>query len=355
MKAIPNSLIGARPVTIKDVARHAGLSYAQVSRALNDKYGVGAQTRTRVLKSAQALGYRPNAIARSLITRKTLTIGLIVPDLRNPFFPEVAGAIEAAAEAEGYGVFYSVSDWDPRQEDRYLSLFLERRVDGVVVSPVRRTHGVARLEVPRTVPAVYVASVPEGAHHPGVTIDNEKGARLAVAHLLDRGRRRIAFIGARDGSDSSADRFRGYRSALLDARISYDESLVRLGPFTPKGASSSVRSLFRETGRNEGDAGTPFGAAVNRPDAIFAENDVLAVAAIQTLGDLGLRVPEDVSVVGFDNIPIASLHALDLTTVAQPTEEMGRRAVELLIAQMSGRHASRLTVLEPDLVIRGTT
>ncbi len=328
------------PITIKDIAKRAGLSYAQVSRALNDKFGVKPVTRAKIVEIAAKMGYRPNAMARGLITRTTRTIGLIVPDLHNPFFPEIAGAIEAAAEAAGYGVFYSVSDWDPVQEDRYLSLYFEHRLDGVIIAPVQRSRVANPLDIPRGFPAVYVASVPKHADHPWVAIDNVRGGRMATEHLIAQGYRSIAFIGAKDGSDTGVQRRRGYRQALKHYGLSYDSDFVRLGPFTPKGASDAVQGMIDSR---------------KLPDAVFAENDVLAVAVIQTLADGGYRVPEDVAVVGFDNIPIASLHAIELTTVAQPIIEMGRCAIGLLLDQLEGRQPSESVVLEPQLIVRTTT
>ena len=236
--------------TIKDIAQRAGLSYSTVSRALNGKYGVHRETCDRVQGIAAEMRYRPNAIARGLINRKTETIGLIIPDLRNPFFPEVAAGIEAASESAGYSVFLCASDWSPRREDNYLSLLLERRVDGIVIAPVMRADGRESAEPSGEVPAVYVSSMPHSSSFPYVAIDNRRGGFLATSHLVERNRVPVAFIGA----------------------------------------AEAALSLLR---------GSP------SPGGIFAENDDLALSIIESLTENGHSVPADVGVIGFDDISMA--------------------------------------------------
>lgn len=331
---------GSPGVTIKDIAKRLGVSYATVSRALNDKYGVKHSTRERVVAAARELNYRPNAIARGLITRRTRTIGLVIPDLRNPFFPEVAAGIEAAAEECGYSVLLGSTNWSAEREDKYLNLLAERRVDGIILAPVVRSTAHHASVLPPDIPGVYVSSVPEGVTRGYVVIDNERGGYVATAHLLSRGYAQIAYLGAASGSDTGRARREGYRRALEAAGRTFDPQLVMLGPFTREGAATLIEAAVRD-GRT--------------PRAVFCENDDLALSVIQTLTDLGHDVPDDVAVIGFDDIPWAGLHTVELTTVAQPIHEMGRRALRMLVDFVDGQAELDAVVLEPRLVVRKTT
>lgn len=326
--------------TIKDIAKRTGLSYATVSRALNHKYGVKAATRELVLATAREMNYHPNAIARGLITRRTQTIGLVIPDLRNPFFPEVAAGIETAAEELGYSVLLGSSDWSGQREDRYLDLLIERRVDGIILAPVSRSASRYPEALPPDLPAVYVTSVPEEVSTAYVVIDNERGGYIATEHLLSRGYETIAFLGAESGSDTGRERRRGYRRALEAADKSYDPDRVLLGPFTREGAAALVKRAIAED---------------RVPRAIFCENDNLAISVIQTLMDAGYRVPQDVAIIGFDDISWAGLHSVELTTIAQPIHEMGRRSFFMLADMIENGGSPDAMVLEPKLVVRKTT
>jgi LacI family transcriptional regulator len=326
--------------TIKDIAKRTGLSYATVSRALNHKYGVKATTRELVLAAAREMNYRPNAIARGLITRRTRTIGVVIPDLRNPFFPEVAAGIETAAEELGYSVLLGSSDWSGQREDRYLDLLIERRVDGIILAPVSRSAARYPNALPADVPAVYVSSVPEEVTRAYVVIDNERGGYIATEHLLERGYSPVAFVGAQTGSDTGRERRRGYCRALEAAGHACDPALVLLGPFTREGAADLVRGTI---------------AAKRVPRAIFCENDNLAISVIQTLMDAGYRVPDDVAIIGFDDISWAGLHSVELTTIAQPIHEMGRRSFFMLADMIENGGSPDAVVLEPKLVVRKTT
>jgi len=333
---------GARPrtTTIKDIAKRTSLSYATVSRALNHKYGVRASTRERVIAAAREMNYRPNAIARGLITRRTKTIGIVIPDLRNPFFPEVAAGIETAAEELGYSVLLGSSDWSGQREDRYLDLLIERRVDGIILAPVSRSASRYPNALPADLPAVYVSSVPEEVTAGYVVIDNERGGSIATEHLISRGYLPVAFLGAQSGSDTGKMRRRGYRQALEAAGEPYEPSRVLLGPFTREGAAGLIRAAVAEK---------------RVPRAVFCENDNLAISVIQALMDAGYRVPEDVAVIGFDDISWAGLHSVELTTIAQPIHEMGRRAFSMLRNMIENGSEPEAVVLEPRLVVRRTT
>lgn len=338
-----------RPITIKDIAKAADVSYATVSRALNAKYGVNEGTRERIVKLAEELGYTPNAIARGLVSRQTHTIGLILPDITNPFYPEVAGGIEDAAADRGWGVLLCNTNWDPEREERYLRLLTERRVDGIIISPVSGdSRGTREAIDSLPVPVVYVAKAPKRSPRSCVTIDDVRGGYLATRHLIDEGYREIGFIGA-DTESSVDERLTGFRKAHAEAGIPVREQWIWLEDFRSETGYRTVRRTIESGGY---------------PRAIFAENDLLAVGAIQGIREQGLRVPEDIAVVGFDDIPVASLQDVQLTTVAQPKREMGRIAAGLLFDAMVDEGAGVTTagtdgtpgpnrvVLEPELIVR---
>lgn len=332
--------MSAREATIKDIARKAGVSYATVSRALNGTYGVKPSTRERILAVAGRMGYRPNAIARGLVTRRTMTIGLIVPDITNPFFPEVASGVEDAAREAGYGVLLCNSDWQKVSERQYVALLAGRRVEGMIIAPISRAEEPLDERVPASLPVVYVASSPRTTRRSFVVIDNVRGALLAVRHLLDAGRSPVAFIGSQERADD--ERFEGYRRALAERGMACDERFVRLGDMRQASGDRLLRGMIEEG---------------HRPRGVFAENDLMALGCLQAARECGLRVPEDVAIVGFDDIPFASFPEVQLTTIRQPTYDMGRMAVAILLessAEATKRPDARQVVLEPQLVVRRT-
>jgi LacI family transcriptional regulator len=333
--------VSAKEVTIKDIASKAGVSYATVSRALNAKYGVKPSTRERILKVARRMGYRPNVIARGLVTRRSMTIGLIVPDITNPFFPEVAGGVEDAAREAGYGVLLCNSSWQKASERQYVALLAGRRVDGIIIAPISSgAEEPVDERVSATLPVVYVSNVPHPTRQSCVVIDNARGGLLATRHLLEAGRAPVAFIGSAEGS--GGERFEGYRKALDDRGVAYDERLVRFGDMKQVSGYRLFRQVIEEGGR---------------PRGVFAENDLMALGCMQAARELSLRVPEDVAIVGFDDIPFASFPEVQLTTIRQPTYDMGRMAVEILvdhIAREPGKREARRVVLKPQLVVRRT-
>ena len=342
--------------TIKDIAEIANVSYATVSRALNDKYGVKEGTRRRVLEIAHELQYSPNAVARGLKSSRTHTIGLVIPDISNPFFPEVARGVEEGASEQGYSVLLCNTNWNVAREEQYLNLLAERRVDGIIISPMSAcSQPLWRNGALADLPVVFVANAPRDTTRPYVIIDNAHGGFLATSHLLSEGYERIAFVGAREESVTVDQRFEGYRAAIEAQGAHIDDSLVCLGDFREQSGYEAARALI--SGRR-------------CPDAMFAENDLLAIGVIHALRERGLRVPEDVGVVGFDDIPLAAFPEIGLTTIAQPKEEMGRRAALLLaeaIDRMKGQESSGglssaqpgsapvQAMLEPELVVRSTS
>jgi len=328
-------------ITIADVASRAGVSTATVSRVLAGLGGARPDTRQRVLKSARELGYRPSGVARSLKLRTTRTLGLIITDIGNPFFPELVRAVEEAARERDYAVLLCNSGEDPEREGAYLELLAERRVDGVVIasSGIGRRHRAWLAKAP--LPVVLVNCASPDVPLPTILSDNRAGAALAIGHLIALGHRRIAHITAPARNEAATERLEGARDALRAAGLDPAGLLVAEGDgHVGGGAAAAERLLDAEHGLT----------------AIFAYNDLTAIGAIRAVGACGLRVPDDVSVVGFDDVDLAAFADPPLTTVAQATASMGRWAVAQLLDRVRGGPATIETVTLPvHLEVRAST
>jgi LacI family transcriptional regulator len=332
-----------KQATIKDIARAANVSYATVSRALNNKYGVRVRTRERIRRIAAELGYRPNAIARGLVKKRSFTLGLVLPDIANPFFPEVVEGIEKAAVGSGYSVLLCNTNWDAEREESYVRLLSERRVDGILVSPIADERGRFEALLDQLgVPAVHVSNAPKGTSRSYVIIDDVQGGFLATRHLIEQGYERVGFIGPATGGVTVDDRFLGYKRALEEHGFPVDDRLIWLHDFRSRSGYLTIRRMIQTKAF---------------PRAVFAANDLLAVGILQGVREEGLRVPDDIAVVGFDDIELARMFGVGLTTVAQPKREMGRIAVELLLEAIdAGKGAlARHVVLQPRLVVRSSS
>jgi LacI family transcriptional regulator len=333
--------MSARP-TIADVAARSGVSTATVSRVLSGVVPARPATRDRVLAAVEELDYRPSGLARALKRDETRTIGLLITDIGNPFFPQIVRAVEDAAHARGLGVVLCNAADDPARELAYLDLLLERRVDGLIVASARtmRRHAARLAEVP--MPVVLVNAAAPGARLPGITTAHRRGARMATAHLIGLGHRRIAHITAPALQAAAAPlRLAGVTDALRSAGIDPQLLLVVEGDEHVEGGSRATDLLLSER---------------KPPTAIACYNDLTAVGALRAIRSAGMHVPRDVSIVGFDDIELASWTDPPLTTIRQPTEAMGQWAVARLAAALHGDEADDSPVtLEPMLVVRGST
>ncbi len=312
--------------TIKDVAQAAGVSYSTVSRALNRRPGVNEETRRRVLQAAEALGYRPHGPARSLINRKTQIIGLLIPDITNPFFPELARAIEEQAQDCGYSLMLCNTGWNSRKELDFLTLLTERRVDGLIIAPSGYPPDELDAHVVDSgLPVVYVSHAPPMTVQPYVVIDDVWGGMLATEHLIAQGIRTIGFIGSSDESISVQKRLSGFHKACARHGIPEEQRTVILESFRHLSSADVLKRLVAER---------------SCPQALFIENDVLALDIVEEARAMGLRIPKDLAVVGFDDIPVARMRHLSLSTVAQPKREMGHIAFDLLRDEIERIHAA---------------
>jgi DNA-binding LacI/PurR family transcriptional regulator len=317
------------PVTIGDVARLAGVSTATVSRVLSGVGGARPATSERVVAAARDLGYRPSGIARSLKLRTTRTLGLIVTDIENPFFPQLVRAVEDAAQADGYALLLCNAADDPEREAAYLDLLVDRRVDGVIIaaSSLGARHGEWLAAPP--LPVVLVNAPGSEVALPSVTSDNRSGGRIAAEHLLALGHRRIGVLTAGPRNPDASLRLAGISDALLGAGLDPLGLATAAGEATVTGGERAMALLLDRAPQLTG---------------ILAYNDLMAIGALRALRAAGRRIPEDVSVVGFDDVQLAAYLEPPLTTIAQATADMGRWAVERLRDLL----AARLAALRPD-------
>lgn len=324
--------------TIIDVAAAAGVSKSLVSLVMRGASSVSAEKRQLVLKVAAELGYRPNAVARSLVQQRSQVIGVVLSDLHNPFFAEVIDGVQAEAGVHGYSTIMSLVDRRALAERRALDTLLELRVDGLILaSPMLDVHtiGSAAAEVP----VVMVARRSRMTSIDSVSNDDHHGARLVVEHLAQLGHERIAHIDGGGGA-GAAERSKGYLRAMERCGLASFARVVP-GAYSDEGGRLGVAALF--------SSGEP-------PTALFVANDIAAIGAMSALALRGMRVPDDVSVVGYDNTALAEVSQINLTTVDQPRPDMGRTAVTLLLERFGGRRdTARHVVIPSQLVVRGTT
>jgi len=313
-------------------------SYATVSRALNDKYGVKPGTREKILTVARARGYTPNGIARGLVRKQTHSIGLIIPDISNPFFPQVASGVEDGAKEKGYSVFLCNTNYESDQEARYLQLLIEKRVDGIILASGFQASDTINPLLMGSLPIVSLCTRFENVNNSFVVIDNERGGFIATKHLIEQGYPSVGYIGTQGDGLSQGQRFKGYLQALEKFNIPFDDRFVFSG------------DLKRETGY---EITKRLIAGQHFPRALFVENDLMALGAIQGIKESGLRVPDDIAVVGFDDIAFASFPEIGLTTVRQPKYEMGKMAVNILLDSIiESTKEPKKHILEPKLIIR---
>lgn len=326
-------------VTIKDVARAAQVSVATVSRALNGHHNVTPDVRRRVEAAAAQLRYVPHAAARSLSSRRTQTLGVVLPDLHGEYFSELLRGIDQVARAAGLHLLVSSYQGHPEAQGAALRT-LRGRVDGLLVmSPFAGLLPAPETGDHATLPMVLINS-PAAPGSDALCIDNEAGARAMVGHLLACGHRRIAFIAGPEGNFDAGGRLRGYREALAAAGPGLDEWVLP-GDFTLAAGHRAAGELL---------------AATPRPDAVFAAHDLMALGCLFGLAQAGVRVPEDIALAGFDDIPLASYMHPALTTIRVNIAELGERAARLLIARIAGTDAAAVPApFIPELIVRDSS
>lgn len=329
----------SRSSRIYDVARSAGVSIATVSRVANGTGPVRDGTAARVRAAMLRLGYRPHALARGLAAQRSRTIGLLITDILNPYFAEIVRGAQAQAELSGYAVLLGDASVHTAQDDVLVQRLLERRIDGLIVASDRTSRAYADQLTSEDIPVVSINGSPDQFPR-AVQIDNRSCALLAIAHLVELGHRRIAHVAGAPDVPMRDERLSGYRAGLKRAGCRYDADLVVTGAGTLNEGRDAARQLFELS---------------DPPTAIFAFNDRSAIGCYQAIRAAGLRVPEDVSVVGVDDIVMAEWVDPPLTTVHQPRTEMGRIAIDLLLAALDGKTVPSGVVVQPRLIVRGST
>lgn len=326
-----------RQSTILHVAQRAGVSISTVSRVLNDtSYPVRQETRERVLEAIEALRFHPNPLARGLLGKPTQTIGLIVPDISNPYYPLLSRGVEDVASEQDYTVIFCNTDRSPAKTSHYLEVLQDKQVDGIIFAG----GGMDQMDG-EWLPAQFTGRVVLIGRHgwdcPSVQVDNVQAGREATGHLIALGHRRVAFIGGPSRLSSVRDRLKGYWLALGDAGIEPDEGLVWEGDFRSASGYQGTQTFL---------------AMADRPTAIFAANDRMAVGAMAAVCDAGMRVPQDVAVVGCDDTPMASFVRPALTTISLPTYQIGASAARMLLGLLAGEAIDERICLPAQLVVR---
>jgi len=339
-RAAKRPFAGTHQASIKDIARLANVSHSTVSRALHNSPLVNPETAQRIQKLALETGYRPSLAARSLVTRQSQTVGVVVTTIADPFVSGVVQGIEDEADRTGYSVFLANSNADPEREVRVVHAFEERRVDGIIVTSSR----VGALYIPH-LSRMHVPIVLLNNQHPGefvhsVMIDNVEASEEATRHLICLGHKHIGYIGDRYGHQSDTERFTGYRRALEKAGMIFEPELVAHGYGRAEEANEAVDRLFDQT---------------LKPTAVFCYNDMTALGVMRRLRERGLRVPADVSVVGFDDLHFSEYLDPPLTTVRQPMPLMGRMAMETLLSLLDGEEIEQSRKVTGELMVRAST
>jgi LacI family transcriptional regulator len=329
----------SRRITMADVAREAGVSLMTVSRALNDKDGISQETRLRIHEVIDRLGYRPSSIARGLVTKRTGTIGLVVPDNSNPYFSEVARGVEHATYAEDYNVFLCNTEEDVEREKAVLLSLTEKLVDGIIICSSRLDQDDLRDSLRYFSAQVLVNRVLEDSSAAGLLSDDANGVRAAVRHLISRGHRAIGMLAGPERSFSGQVRLGGFLGALSDAGIVCDPDWVQnCAPMVDTSQEAAVDLLTRHP----------------QLTALVCFNDLVAVGAMKACASLGRSVPEDVAIVGFDDIPLAELVTPPLTTIHVPRYELGQLAGKTVLAQIRGEKSRNERVLPVEFIVRGS-
>lgn len=335
-----------RPVSIEDIAGAAEVSHSTVSRALHDSPLISPEVRHRIQQLAQEMGYTPNAVAQSLKGKRTNTVGLVVTSISDPFVGRVVRGVEDVARAANVSVFLSVSNNDPEREMEVIETFHRRRVDGVISATAQMRGPYLQRLAQTKMPTVLINQQPESEADQlhSVDADDYNGARQAVGHLLSLGHRTIGYLGVSDRLQSNQRRLAGYRDILTTAGIALRDEWCRIAPPHPNFHADDVldgQTMLPELLRTG-------------VTAVFCYNDMVAVGVLMACRELGLRVPDQLSVVGYDDVELARYVTPPLTTVHQPKLRMGELAMQMLLDILDG-HPVQHQLLPTDLIVRGST
>ncbi len=328
--------------SIKDVAREAGVSIATVSRVLNDIDVVNEDTKKKVLDAIKKLGYRPNIVARSLKTQRTKTIGILLPDISNQFYPEIVRGAEDVSNIYDYNIILCNSDLDIEKEKEYLRVLKEKMVDGVLYMSSSLQDEILELINELDLKTVLIETKDKDGKLPSVTIDNIKGSYDSTKYLIEKGIKEIAFIGTqKDNMNAWGERYIGYEKAMKEAGIEIDPELIYLNSMKVKTGYEGIQEFIKNNKKFKG---------------VVCASDDIAMGALNSLRDNGLEVPKDVSVIGFNDNYVASIFYPKITTISQPTYDMGSVAMRMLIKILNKKELDNSNyILEHQLVEREST
>lgn len=331
-------------VTMEYIARMANVSKATVSRVVNDKdEGVSEETRARIKKLIEEYGYTPNMVARGMATSRSRTIGLVIPDITNPYFTEMVQSMDLHLQSKGYTVMLCSTNSNPASERKSIQTLLAKRVDGIILTTVQQERQPGgETPVKLDVPCVLIDRKSNMIDYDvGIFVDNEYAFYRATSLLIEHGDRRIAFLKGPDEVSSSKERFRGYQSALKQYGIPLDETLLVPGNFDLESGYNGVMALHR--------SGTPFAG-------IVSSNDMMALGALQALRELGISVPGQVEVIGCDNIIFCDISSPSLSTIRRPFGEIGKKAAEVMLDLIAGNKVKKQNIqFDADLILRDST
>jgi LacI family transcriptional regulator len=327
--------------TIKDVAKHVGVSTATVSHVINKTRFVSEELIAKVLKAIQELNYHPNAVARSLVKKKTHTIGIIISDILNPFYTAIVRGIEDVTYQSGYNVMLCNTDENPEKEKLYIQVLMEKRIDGLAIATAFQDGVHPLVSQLGTVPLVNIVRKIKGLASDSVVGDNTGGAYQAIDHLIGLGHRRIGIISGPSGLSSGAERLKGCKKAFEDHGIPIDLDLIKFGDFKKESGYTLTQEILQHR---------------NRPTAIFVTNNQMTIGALNALNELETRIPEDISLISFDDMEWYSFHNPPITTVEHSPYQMGKKAGEMLVRRISKKGGKPKGVLFPsNLIVRGST
>ena len=324
--------------TIKDVASEAGVSVATVSRTLNGVDRVSPGVRERVMAAAERLSYRPNAVARSLKSQNTRTLGLVIPNIRNPFFTQMARVVEDAAREWGYSLIFGNTDESPVKEAEYLDVLLEKQVDGLIVSPVRETSPQLEELFWNGVPVVFLDRYVRGMEVPVVRADGRRAVDELVEYLVEFEHEKLAIISGPAETVPGRERLDAFVKGAEERNVPVDEERVKVGDFRRNSGFKAMRGLLE---------------LEEPPTAVFAANNLMALGALQALKRAEVRVPEGISFASFDDVSWFELMDPPITAIAQPVRDLGAAAAEMLPALLEGKEVESV-ILDAELVIRGS-
>jgi len=330
---------GVIVANIKDIAKHLGVSVSTVSRAMNNHPDVREETKQQVMEAIRSLNYRPNAIAKGLIQKKTFTIGLMIPEISDPFFSGLANAVEETLSGHGYQVVYGNTNRDPAKEKQFISNAIGRQFDGLIITPDFLDDELIQLLESLDMPVVFLRRrTPAGLTMPFVDVDHYQAAIAAVNYLIELGHKDIGFIGMPESSFTGNERLRGYLDTLRKHGLAAGEDRIVVGGRTIEQGREAMSRLHEQN---------------SRLTAVFAANDLLGIGALEWLAVNRQQAPDGLSIMGFDNLEYGELYWIRLTTMEQPRKEMGGRAAELLLQMIATKDTKpESALIEAKLIVR---